>query len=195
MRRVLDARIAEGAAQLLGIEELYLLGDSLYWKAPLRSTEQGVVSWHQDRQYWSFSSRNDMNTACICLYHADDRSGGLRFAVGSYRWGLVGGTDLLSGEDNTGHHGRPPIPAGAEWIEVCPKLEPGQVTFHPVSHFMARGQISALTRAALSPYTWSQDQVGCFVRSMKLDMMGSQLVMLSEVHTFPDCSPVKIRQA
>lgn len=127
---VLDKQLATVAAVLLGVDELYLWADSLYWKAPRANTEQAVVGWHQDKQYWDISSTTDMITAAIALYPANEESGGLRFAEGSHKWGLVGGSEAITYGDNVMPHSRPPVPQGHQWHEVCPRLEPGQVTFH-----------------------------------------------------------------
>jgi len=136
---VTDPVIAETAATLLGVPELYLWADSLYWKAPQAVGENAVVGWHQDKQYWATSSTDQMITACVALYDANETTGGMRFACGSHRWGLVGGTEALEGEANTGEHRRPPIPVGARWEEVCPTLMPGQVTYHHALTFHGSG--------------------------------------------------------
>jgi len=148
---VCDHRIATVAAILLDVDELYLWADSLYWKAPLAAKEGAVVGWHQDKQYWGVSSTEKMITATINLYQADALSGGLRFAEGSHRWGLVGGSHALSGGDNTEPHLRPPVPAGEEWKEVCPLLVPGQVTFHHCLTFHGSGpNLSAEPRRSIT---------------------------------------------
>jgi len=155
---VMDPRIARIAADLLGADELYLWADSLYWKAPLRPTEQGIVGWHQDKMYWAPSSTDAMITACVNLYRADALSGGMRFAEGSNRWGLIFGPDALSGADNAGEHGRPAIPNGERWREVCPTLEPGQVTFHHCFTFHGSGpNFSAEPRRSITIHMVSGD--------------------------------------
>lgn len=131
--------IGQTAAEFLGVDEVYLWADSLYYKAPLTHLEQSVVGWHQDKQYWGCSSTDKMITACVALYEADALSGGMRFARGSHRWGLVGGSDALSAGDNAEPHGRPPVPPGQTWEEVCPHLQPGQVTFHHSLTFHGSG--------------------------------------------------------
>lgn len=136
---VLSPRIARIAAQLLQVDELYLWADSLYWKAPESAGEQSQIGWHQDKQYWQTSSTDQMITACVALYPADELSGGMRFAEGSHKWGLVGGADALVGEANTGIHVTPSVPTGQKWEQVCPHLVPGQVTFHHALTFHASG--------------------------------------------------------
>jgi ectoine hydroxylase-related dioxygenase (phytanoyl-CoA dioxygenase family) len=135
---VRDPRIAYTACELLGVDEVYLWADSLYWKAP-GAGEQAVIGWHQDKQYWGTSSTDDMVTACVALYPASAETGGLRFASGSHRWGLVGGSEALEGGDNAGRHGRPPIPEGCSWREVCPQVPAGGVTYHHALTFHGSG--------------------------------------------------------
>jgi ectoine hydroxylase-related dioxygenase (phytanoyl-CoA dioxygenase family) len=137
--RVLDPRLGAIAAGLLDVDEVYLWADSLYWKAPDTNTEQARVGWHQDKQYWAVSSTDKMITACLSLYDADHVSGGLRFARGSHRWGLVGGSHALVGNENAGVHPYPPTPVGETWVEECPRLVPGQATFHHALTFHASG--------------------------------------------------------
>lgn len=127
---VRDKSIAQLAAKLLGVDELYLWADSLYWKSPRNRGEQGQIGWHQDKQYWQTSSTERMITACIALYDASPSTGGMRFADGSHRWGLIGGSDALTSGDNAQAHPRPKPPRGARWSEVCPELPAGSVTFH-----------------------------------------------------------------
>ena len=138
-RAVMDAGIAKLAADMLGVGELYLWADSLYWKAPNAGGEQSQIGWHQDKQYWRSSSTDKMITACTALYQAGPRTGGMRFADGSHQWGLVGGSDALSSHENRGAHGIPPLPPGRSWVEVCPELVPGSVTFHHCLTFHSSG--------------------------------------------------------
>lgn len=136
---VRDKGIAQLAAKMLGVDELYLWADSLYWKAPNGRGEQGHIGWHQDKQYWQTSSTERMITACIALYETKPSTGGMRFADGSHRWGLVGGSDALSAGDNAAVHTRPPVPPGERWSEVCPELPAGSVTFHHCLTFHGSG--------------------------------------------------------
>jgi len=136
---VMDPRIASVAANLLGVDELYLWADSLYWKAPLKALEQGVIGWHQDRQYWDISSTDNMITAIVNLYEADALSGGMRYAEGSHRWGLVGGSDALVGAENAGSHGTPRAPDGQSWKEIIPSVPSGSVTYHHALTFHGSG--------------------------------------------------------
>jgi ectoine hydroxylase-related dioxygenase (phytanoyl-CoA dioxygenase family) len=148
---VLDPRISLIAADLLGVDELYLWADSLYWKTPHAVGEAAVIGWHQDKQYWKMSSTDDMITACVALYDANAETGGLRFVPGSHRWGLVGGSEALVGSDNAGVHGHPPAPLGQHWEEVCPVLVSGQVTFHHALTFHGSGpNRSAMPRRSIT---------------------------------------------
>jgi len=137
---VLNPRIGKIAAELLGVEEIYLWADSLYWKGPYADTEQAVIGWHQDKHYWPISSTEKMITCCVALYEADARSGGLRFASGSHRWGLIEGTEAWTEKDNTTIHERPRAPEGEEWSEICPLVLPGGATFHHSLTFHGSGR-------------------------------------------------------
>jgi len=136
---VMDHRIARIAAHLLDVDELYLWADSLYWKAPLKHSDQSVIGWHQDKQYWDISSTDRMITAIVNLYRADALSGGMQYGEGSHRWGLVGGSDALVGAENTGQHSELPIPTGEKCRVVIPQLSPGCVTFHHALTFHGSG--------------------------------------------------------
>jgi ectoine hydroxylase-related dioxygenase (phytanoyl-CoA dioxygenase family) len=146
---VKDFEIAAIAAALLGVDELYLWSDSLYWKAPAPTDwqlardraahERATIGWHQDKEYWPTSSSEDMITACVALYPAGPETGGMRFVPGSNRWGLVGGSKAVTGEGNAAAHVVPAIPEGETWQEVCPVLRPGDVTFHHCLTFHGSG--------------------------------------------------------
>ncbi len=136
---VRDKHLAQLACDMLGVEELYLWADSLYWKAPYARGEQGQIGWHQDKQYWQTSSTEKMITACIALYDTKPGMGGLRFADGSHRWGLVGGSDAISAGENAEPHARPPVPPGRIWSEICPEMPAGSVTFHHCLTFHGSG--------------------------------------------------------
>ena len=136
---VKDRRITSIAAELLGVDELYLWADSLYWKAPRGMGEQGKIGWHQDKQYWATSSTDAMITACVALYQTGPVTGGMRFVDGSHRWGLVSGSDALVGGENEGQHVTPTPPHDQEWRESCPVLPIGSVTFHHCLTFHGSG--------------------------------------------------------
>jgi ectoine hydroxylase-related dioxygenase (phytanoyl-CoA dioxygenase family) len=136
---VMHPHISMIASVLLDADELYLWADSLYWKKPNATGEQAMIGWHQDKQYWAASSSDKMITACVALYDADVTTGGMRFIRGSNRWGLVGGSEALTADENRGTHGLPRAPLGLPCVEVCPRLRAGQVTFHHALTFHGSG--------------------------------------------------------
>lgn len=82
--------------QLLG-QSFRLFHDQLFCKPPLHG---GVVAWHQDFSYWTFTKPMHHLTCWIGLDDANTENGCLYFLPGSHKWGLLPITGL-TGDMNT----------------------------------------------------------------------------------------------
>lgn len=81
------------AYQLLG-QSFRLFHDQLFCK-PAR--HGGVVAWHQDYSYWTFTKPMHHLTCWIGLDDANKENGCLYFVPGSHKWGLLPITGLTGG--------------------------------------------------------------------------------------------------
>ena len=78
------------AYQLMG-QSFRLFHDQLFCK-PAR--HGGVVAWHQDFSYWTFTRPMNHLTCWIGLDDANQKNGCLYYIPGSHRWGLLPITGL-----------------------------------------------------------------------------------------------------
>jgi hypothetical protein len=76
--------------QLLG-QTFRFFHDQLFCKPPLHG---GVVAWHQDFSYWTFTKPMHHLTCWIGLDDATPENGCLYFLPGSHKWGLLPITGL-----------------------------------------------------------------------------------------------------
>ncbi len=81
------------AYQLLG-QGFRLFHDQLFCKP---AQHGGVVSWHQDYSYWTWTRPMNRLTCWIGLDDSHEENGCLHYVPGSHRWGLIDKLDL-SGE-------------------------------------------------------------------------------------------------
>jgi ectoine hydroxylase-related dioxygenase (phytanoyl-CoA dioxygenase family) len=81
--------------QLLG-QSFRLFHDQLFCKP---SKHGGVVAWHQDYSYWTFTKPMHHLTCWIGLDDATTENGCLYYVPGSHRWGLLPITGLTGGMD------------------------------------------------------------------------------------------------
>ena len=84
------------AYQLLGAG-VRLFHDQVFAK-PAR--HGGVVAWHQDYSYWTWTRPMAHLTAWIALDDADEENGCLYYVPGSHRWGLVEKAGLAGDMDS-----------------------------------------------------------------------------------------------
>ncbi|CAE8619620.1 unnamed protein product [Polarella glacialis] len=94
------------AFQLLG-SQYRLLHDQLFCKP---AKDGGVVSWHQDYAYWTWTKPLAHLTCWVGLDDVSTESGGLCYVPGSHTWGLLPTTGLA---------------ADMEWVKQV--LDPSQV--------------------------------------------------------------------
>jgi ectoine hydroxylase-related dioxygenase (phytanoyl-CoA dioxygenase family) len=83
------------AYQLLG-QSFRLFHDQLFCKP---AKHGGVVAWHQDFSYWTFTKPMHHLTCWIGLDDANVENGCLYFVPGSHKWGLLPITGLTGGMD------------------------------------------------------------------------------------------------
>lgn len=78
------------AYQLMG-QSFRLFHDQLFCKP---ASHGGVVAWHQDFSYWTFTKPMNHLTCWIGLDDANEDNGCLYYIPGSHRWGLLPITGL-----------------------------------------------------------------------------------------------------
>ena len=83
------------AYQLLG-QSFRLFHDQLFCKP---AKHGGVVAWHQDFSYWTFTKPMHHLTCWIGLDNATKENGCLYFVPGSHKWGLLPVTGLTGDMD------------------------------------------------------------------------------------------------
>lgn len=59
----------------------------------------GVVAWHQDYSYWTWTKPMNHLTCWIALDDADESNGCLHYVPGSHRWGLIEKKELAGEMD------------------------------------------------------------------------------------------------
>lgn len=83
------------AYQLLG-QPIRLFHDQLFCKP---AKHGGVVAWHQDFSYWTFTKPMQHLTCWIALDDANVENGCLYYIPGSHKWGLLPVTGLAGDMD------------------------------------------------------------------------------------------------
>ncbi len=84
--------------QLLG-KPVVQFHDQLFCKP---SKHGGVVAWHQDYSYWTWTRPMNHLTCWIALDDADENNGCLYYVPGSHRWGLLPRTGLAGDMESVG---------------------------------------------------------------------------------------------
>jgi len=113
------------AYQLLG-KRFRLFHDQLFSKP---AQHGGVVAWHQDFSYWTWTKPMSHLTCWIGLDDATEENGCMHYIPGSHRWGLLKKTGLAGDMESVREVLTP------EQIEdfesKCPiVLKKGEATFH-----------------------------------------------------------------
>src|SRR5215207_7790103 len=83
-RFVFDKRLAQTAADLLGVGKVRLYHDQALFKEP----GGGHTPWHQDKYYWPLDTDN-MITMWMPIVDIPNEMGMIRFANGSHKCGAV----------------------------------------------------------------------------------------------------------
>ena len=110
--------------QLLG-GPIRLLHDQLFCK-PAR--EGGIVAWHQDYSYWTYSQPMAHATCWIALDDTDEGNGCLHYVPGSHRWGLLPITGLTEDHESIKAVLSPERKAGFRPVPI--PLRRGHAAFH-----------------------------------------------------------------
>jgi len=115
---VLNPRVVDIIAELLGTDDIKMYGDQLFMKAPEVGTAQG---WHQDSASWRDILPMDLVSAWTAIDPATLDNGCLHFAPGTQRWGMLRGAQLA-----------PLLPdlGSGQWPSVPVPLKPGSISFH-----------------------------------------------------------------
>jgi len=113
------------AYQLLG-KSFRLFHDQLFSKP---AQHGGVVAWHQDFSYWTWTKPMSHLTCWIGLDDADEENGCLHYVPGSHRWGLLKKTGLAGDMDSVQEILTPE--QIKDFDRNCPIiLKKGEATFH-----------------------------------------------------------------
>lgn len=115
---VVNPKVVDIIAELLGTDDIKMYGDQLFMKAPEVGTAQG---WHQDSASWRDILPMDLVSAWTAIDPAALDNGCLYFAPGTQRWGMLRGSQLA-----------PFLPDldGGQWPSVPVPLKPGSISFH-----------------------------------------------------------------
>jgi len=111
--------------QLLG-SAVRFFHDQLFCKPPQQG---GVVSWHQDFSYWTWTQPMAHLTCWIALDDATRENGCLHYIPESHRWGLLPVTGLSGGMDSV----REILDASQQYAfdrQVPVELRAGEAVFH-----------------------------------------------------------------
>ncbi|MEC9476244.1 MAG: phytanoyl-CoA dioxygenase family protein [Planctomycetota bacterium] len=100
--------------------------DQLFCKPPQRG---GVVSWHQDYSYWTWTQPMAHLTCWIALDDTGLENGCLHYIPGSHRWGLLPVTGLSGGMDSV-QEILDDSQQQAFDRQVAVKLRAGEAVFH-----------------------------------------------------------------
>jgi ectoine hydroxylase-related dioxygenase (phytanoyl-CoA dioxygenase family) len=120
---VFDPRVTLPLAQLLGVTQLRLWHDQVFYK-PAR--HPGVVPWHQDYAYWQRTAPAAHITLFLALDPMDAENGCLQYVPGSHRWGLL-----------------PPLPFDSALQAIHAHLPPDRLPeFQPVHSVLPAGAAS-----------------------------------------------------
>lgn len=160
------------AYQLLG-QSFRIFHDQLFCKP---AKHGGVVAWHQDYSYWTFTKPMHHLTCWIGLDDANKENGCLYFVPGSHKWGLLPITGL------TGDMEAVKTVLNEEQLEafdkrVANELPKGYASFHhPLTMHGSYANTSERPRRATVINTMSCDTLGNTEGYYRLDAL----------HTFPE---------
>lgn len=160
------------AYQLLG-QSFRIFHDQLFCKP---AKHGGVVAWHQDYSYWTFTKPMHHLTCWIGLDDANTENGCLYFVPGSHKWGLLPITGL------TGDMEAVKTVLNEEQLEafdkrVANELPKGYGSFHhPLTMHGSYANTSERPRRATVINTMSCDTLGNTEGYYRLDAL----------HTFPE---------
>lgn len=147
---VFERRLADWAAELLGVERVRLYHDQALYKEP----GGGITPWHADQFYWPLSSDRTI-TAWVPLQATPLEMGPLAFAAGSHRMGF--GRDLEIGDESE-RSLRRALESG-RFTEVNEPFELGEVSFHSGWTFHHTGPNTSSTARAVMTVIYMADGI------------------------------------
>lgn len=118
-------RIASAFAQLLEADPR-LLFDQLFCKPPGRN---GVINWHQDYSYWTYTQPMNHVTCWIALDDADLSNGCVQYIPGSHEWGLFDRPTKLTKDVGSVYEQLTPEQR-EKFTPVAAEVKRGSVLFH-----------------------------------------------------------------
>lgn len=133
--------IASIASKLMRTDGVRLIHDQTIYKPGLGSAGETIVDsnigWHQDAPHWTVFDTTVFTTAWISLQDTDEDNGGMRFVVGSHRWGMIEDAHTYGNKDleSLKQH----FATGRDWVEEPCVLKSGQVSFHSGLTFHGSG--------------------------------------------------------
>lgn len=131
--------------QLLG-ESFKLFHDQLFCKP---AKHGGVVAWHQDFSYWTFTRPMNHLTCWIGLDDATHENGCLYYIPGSHRWGLLPITGL-TGDMESVRSGLNKEQLESFDNKVVNELSRGYASFHhPLTMHGSYANVSERSRRAI----------------------------------------------
>jgi hypothetical protein len=137
------SRVGELAARLMGVDVVRLWYSQIIEK-PGTTTEStaetaAIVGWHQDYRYWQCCEHTNFVTAWIALQETTRTNGGMRFVIGSNKWGLVPSDKGFNAQQLDELRRTLQAKTTQNWVEKDCDLQPGQVSFHHSLTFHASG--------------------------------------------------------
>ena len=134
--------IGRMAAAFMKTEGATLLQDQSLYKPGLgaagRTSDDGNVGWHQDAAHLALFHTQTFCSAWIALQDTDAANGGMRFIVGSHKWGFDMAATNFTNPDLEGIKSLYTT-AGREWVEHQSELQAGAVSFHSGLTFHGSG--------------------------------------------------------
>lgn len=93
---VFEKKVAQIAADLLGVEKVRLYHDQALFKEP----NGGKTPWHQDQYYWALDTTKTI-TMWMPLVDIDEETGMIRFASGSHKKGAISSLEISDESEET----------------------------------------------------------------------------------------------
>lgn len=121
-RFVFDRKLAQIAADLLGVEKVRLYHDQALFKEP----GGGPTPWHQDHFYWPLDT-DKMITMWMPIVDLDEEMGVIRFASGSHLGGRIENIEISDESEKT--YGRYVEENGFP-VAGPSRMNAGDATFH-----------------------------------------------------------------
>lgn len=152
--------IGKMAAAFMQTDGTTMLQDQSLYKPGLgeaeRASDVGNVGWHQDAAHLALFHTQTFCSAWIALQATNADNGGMRFVVGSHKWGFEKSATNFKNPDLDGIKSNYTA-AGHEWIEHQSELAAGAVSFH-----------SGLTMHGSGPNVTDQPRISFVMNMMPL---------------------------